>query len=59
VADSYEYGNEPLGSIQGKEFLDYLSNYYILKDFSMELVSWNKVQTGRFKMIQILILQYK
>jgi hypothetical protein len=28
---SCEHGNEPSGSIKGGEFLDYLSDYYILK----------------------------
>jgi hypothetical protein len=26
VADSYEHGNEPLGSTEGEEFLDQLSD---------------------------------
>jgi hypothetical protein len=31
VADCCERGNEPLGSIQGVEFLDYLSDCMLLK----------------------------
>jgi hypothetical protein len=31
VAGSWEYGNEPLGSIKGEEFLEYLSDYKLLK----------------------------
>jgi hypothetical protein len=29
---SCEYSNELLGSIKGKEFVDYLGDYYFLKD---------------------------
>jgi hypothetical protein len=32
---SCEYGNEPLGSITGGEFADYLGDYYILKSSVM------------------------
>jgi len=40
VADSCEHGNEPSVSIKGWGFLDYLSDYKLLKnDCSMELVS--------------------
>jgi len=40
VAGSCEHCNEALGSIKGKEFLDYLSDYQLLKkdSASMELV---------------------
>jgi hypothetical protein len=31
VAGSSDHGNEPSGSIKGGEFLDYLSDYLILK----------------------------
>jgi hypothetical protein len=31
VTGSREHGNESLGSIKGGEFLDYLSNYLLLK----------------------------
>jgi hypothetical protein len=34
VVGSCEQNNEPLGSIKGREFLDYLSDYWLLeKDF--------------------------
>jgi hypothetical protein len=32
---SCEHGNEPLGSIKGGEFLDWLSDYYLLKKDSV------------------------
>ena len=31
MADSYEYGKEPSGSIKHGEFLDYLRTFYLLK----------------------------
>jgi hypothetical protein len=31
VAGSCERSNEPLGSIKGREFLDYSSDYWLLK----------------------------
>jgi hypothetical protein len=31
VAGCSEHGNEPSGSIKGGEFLDLLSDYYLLK----------------------------
>jgi len=31
VVGSCEHGNETSGSVKGREFLDYLSNYYNLK----------------------------
>jgi len=37
VAGPCERGNESSGSIKGGEFLDYLSDYELLKD----LASWN------------------
>jgi hypothetical protein len=32
VAGSFEHCNEPLGSIKGEELLDWLTDYYIVKD---------------------------
>jgi len=32
---SCEHGNEPSGSIKGMEFVDYLSDYWILKTVSV------------------------
>jgi len=34
VLGSYEHGNELLGSIKGREFLDKLSDSQLLKDFA-------------------------
>jgi hypothetical protein len=34
VARSYEYGNKHFGSIKGEEFLDWLIDYYFLKEES-------------------------
>jgi hypothetical protein len=35
VAGSYKHGNEPLGSVKGREFFDKLSSYLLLKkDFA-------------------------
>jgi len=34
VASSCEDGNEPLGSRQFKEFLEYLINYQLLNEYS-------------------------
>jgi hypothetical protein len=31
MTDSCEHSNEPSGTIRGGEFLDWLSDYYILK----------------------------
>jgi hypothetical protein len=31
VAGSYEHGNEPSGSIKSGEFVEYLSDYQLLK----------------------------
>jgi hypothetical protein len=31
VVDTCDHGNEPVGSIKGREFLDYLSEYLLLK----------------------------
>jgi len=31
LARSWEHGNEPVGSIKGEEFLDSLSDYWLLK----------------------------
>jgi hypothetical protein len=40
VVGSCEYSNEPLGSIKDGEFLDYLSNYHLLKkDHAMNLIA--------------------
>jgi hypothetical protein len=36
VTGSFEYGNEPSGSIKGEEFLDQLSNYLLLKKDSAQ-----------------------
>jgi hypothetical protein len=38
VAGSCEYGNEPSGSIKGGEFLDWLSDYELLK---MDSAPWS------------------
>jgi hypothetical protein len=39
VAGYFEHNNEPSGSLNGREFLYYLSNYWFVKtDCSMELV---------------------
>jgi hypothetical protein len=40
VADYCEHGNELSGSTEDEEFLDQLSNYYLLKNipYNMELV---------------------
>jgi hypothetical protein len=32
---SYEHGDEHLGSIKGREFLDYLSCFKLLRDSAM------------------------
>jgi hypothetical protein len=34
VADCCEHGNEPSGSIKGRKFLDYLTEYSLLKKVS-------------------------
>jgi hypothetical protein len=39
VADCCEHGNEPSGSIKDGELLEKLSEYQLLKDSSMKLVS--------------------
>jgi hypothetical protein len=31
VAGSCEHGNEPLGSIKGGEFLDWLNDYHLIR----------------------------
>jgi hypothetical protein len=36
VASSYEYGDEPSGSIKCREFLDYLSDYQLLNSLINE-----------------------
>jgi hypothetical protein len=36
--NSCEHGSEPSGSIKCREFLDYLSNYQLLKEYS---ASWS------------------
>jgi hypothetical protein len=33
VAGSCEHDNEPSGSIKAEEFLDYLSDYYLVKGY--------------------------
>lgn len=38
VVDSCEHGNGPSGSVKGMELLDWLSEYWIFKDCSMQLV---------------------
>jgi hypothetical protein len=37
VAGSCEHGNEYLGSIKGREFLNYLTENYVLKKDSIPL----------------------
>jgi hypothetical protein len=39
VAGSFVQGNEPLGSIKGVQFPDYLSDYYLLKKNSAPWIS--------------------
>jgi hypothetical protein len=38
---SCEHGNEPSGSMKGREFLDYLSDCYLLKKDSALGSSWS------------------
>jgi hypothetical protein len=46
-----KHGIEPLGSIQGREFLDWLSNYLLLNEDSAAW-SWSQSRIG------ILIVKY-
>jgi hypothetical protein len=39
VADSCEHDDEPLGSIKGGKFLEYLSDCYLLKKYP---VPWSE-----------------
>jgi hypothetical protein len=34
VAGCYEHGNEPSGSLKGGEFIDYLSESWLLEDIA-------------------------
>jgi hypothetical protein len=43
VAGRCEQGNEPSGSVKDGKFLDWLSDYYLLKKYS---VSWSWVGLG-------------
>jgi hypothetical protein len=40
VAGCYENITEHMGSIKCREFLDQLRNYWLLKDYSMECISF-------------------
>jgi hypothetical protein len=56
VAGSCEHGNEPSGSIKGGKFLDWLSDYQLLKkDCSLELVRLPKQIVDLQIRIQICI----
>jgi hypothetical protein len=49
VMSPCEHSNEPFGPISGREFLDWLSDYQLLKKDSapFENFSWNKVRNIR------------
>jgi hypothetical protein len=37
MAGPYEHSNEPSGSIKGGSFLDWMNEYWLLRDFDL----WN------------------
>jgi hypothetical protein len=56
MAGSYEHDNESLGSFKSEEFLDYLSDFYLLKKDS---APWSYVVTSCMLFSTLSLKQYK